>query len=276
VNLPPATVAPSPSLLRRRVLLALGLASALLAGCATQPAVPPDVRAAVAPTGTLRVAVYQGSPTSLVVAKNGERTGVTYELGQLAGKRLGVPVQFVELPRAAEVFEAVKGGRADITMTNASEARQREADFTPPLVRLESGYLVAAASGIADMAAIDRPGVRVGVAAGSTSLAVLSRELKQARVVPVNSLDVAERMLKAGELDAFATNKGILFELGDKVPGSKVLPGRWSLENLAIAVPKGRPPAAIDWARSFAASVRGSPELKAMIGRAGVRGTAED
>jgi polar amino acid transport system substrate-binding protein len=187
--------------LRRRVLLAFGLGSALLAGCATQSGLPPpvsaDVRAAVAPTGTLRVAVYQGSPTSLVVAKNGQRAGVTYELGQLAAKRLGVPVQFVELPRAAEVFEAVKGGRADITMTNASEARQREADFTPPLVRLESGYLVAAASGIADMAAIDRPGVRVGVAAGSTSLAVLSRELKQARVVPVNSLDVAERMLKA-------------------------------------------------------------------------------
>ena len=32
-------------------------------------------------------------------------------------------------------------------------------------------------------------------------------------------------MLRTGAIDAYATNKGILFELADTVPGSRVLPG---------------------------------------------------
>jgi hypothetical protein len=59
------------------------------------------------------------------------------------------------------------------------------------------------------------------------------------------------------------------------VPGAQVLPGRWSLENLALAAPKGRPPAAA-WLRDFGASLRGSAELQSMISRAGLRGTAPD
>jgi polar amino acid transport system substrate-binding protein len=265
-------------MLTRRLFAAAGLvATFTAAGCAHAPAgALPDVRAALAPTGALRVAVYPGSPSSLVVAKNGERSGVAYELGAVAAKRLGVPVEYVELRRAAEVFDAVKGGKADLTFTNASEVRQREADFTPPLVRLESGYLVAAGSRITDMARVDQPGTRVGVAEGGTSHATLMRELKQAQVVPVASLGAAAQMLRSGGIDAFASNKAILFELSDQVPGAQVLPGRWSVENLALATPKGRPPVAMDWLRSFGASLRGSAELQSMITRAGLRGTVPD
>lgn len=255
---------------------ALALPLALAACAANAPAVDAGTRAAVAPTGTLRVALYQGSPSSLVAGRNGERAGVTYEIGQLAAKQLGVPVQFTEYARAAEVFDAVKAGQADLTFTNASESRMREADFTPPVVRLESGYLVSAASGITDAAQIDRAGVRLGVSEGGSSHAYFTRELKQARVVAVKSTTEAVNLLKSGELQAFASNKAILYETGDQVPGSRVLPGRWSFENLAIAMPRGRAPAAQDWARQFAAGLKGSPELKAMIDRAGLRGTAND
>ena len=266
---------------RRLFAAAAILAVLAVAGCAQAPAsapakAPAEARAALAPTGVLRVAVYPGSPSSMVAGKNGERAGVTYELGALAARRLGVPVHYVELRRAAEVFDAVKSGHADLTFTNASEARQREADFTPPLLRLESGYLVAGPSRITGIARVDQPGVRVGVAEGGSSHAALSRELKQARVVPVASLAAAAQMLRAGELEAFASNKAILFELADQVPGSQVLPGRWSFENMGLATAKGRPPAAMAWLRDFGASLRGSPELQSMVARAGLRGTAAD
>jgi polar amino acid transport system substrate-binding protein len=78
--------------LLRRVLIsaAIGI-SLLVAGCAaTAPAVDPAVTRVLAPTGTLRVGVYPGSPTSLVVnPKTGERAGVALELGQALGKQLG-------------------------------------------------------------------------------------------------------------------------------------------------------------------------------------------
>jgi polar amino acid transport system substrate-binding protein len=234
-----------------------------------------ETRAALAPTGTLRVALFKGSPASYVVGRDGEPAGVTYELARLAGKRLGLPLELIELPRAAEAFEAIMSGRADFTMTNASEARRQGADFTAPLLRTESGYLVSADCGIADMAGIDRPGVRVGVAEGGSSHVQLARELKKAELVPVKSLAEAAQKLGAGAIDAFASGKGILYEVAAEAPGSRVLPGCYGHENLAIAIPKGRPAAALDWAQAFAAGLRGSPDLQAMVERAGLRGTTE-
>ena len=75
---------------RRSLLLAV-----LLAGCATAPpAATPQERAALAPTGKLRVGVYLGSPTSLVIdAKTGEKNGVTYALGRELARQLGVPIE---------------------------------------------------------------------------------------------------------------------------------------------------------------------------------------
>src|SRR4051812_27656335 len=156
--------------MRRRLLsLALPL---WLAGCAAvaPPTVDPQVRAALAPSGSLRVGVYPGSPTSLVRdAKTGQRAGVALELGQALGQRLNVPVQVVEFERLALVLDAVKAGTVDFTFTNATEVRARDVDFTQPLVRIELGYLVPAGSRFSSIVEIDRPGVRVGVAQGSSS-----------------------------------------------------------------------------------------------------------
>ena len=59
----------SPTHLRRRCALWTGLAfAALPISCASLPSVAPELRQALAPTGSLRVAVYPGSPTSMVRA----------------------------------------------------------------------------------------------------------------------------------------------------------------------------------------------------------------
>jgi len=81
------------------------------------------------------------------------------------------------------------------------------------------------------------------VSEGSTSEATLSPELKNATLVRASSLDAAIGMLSTGKLDAFATHKAILFEMSDRIPGSRVLAGRYGLEGFAIGIPKGREPA---------------------------------
>jgi hypothetical protein len=40
-------------------------------------------------------------------------------------------------------------------------------------------------------------------------------------------------MLAEHKIDVYATNKANLFEMSDALPGSRVLDGRWGLENLA-------------------------------------------
>lgn len=260
----------------RRALISLcGPCLVLLFGCSTfQPAVDPAVRMLLAPTGELRVGVYLGSPTSLVRdPKTGESSGVALDLGRALGQRLGIPVKVFEFGRLALVLDALKAGQIDFTFTNATEARAQDMDFTRPLLQLELGYLVLSESPYKEISDIDRPSMRVGVTQGSSSQGVLTREFKSARVVPATSLKQAQDMLKEKKIDAFATNKAILFEMSDELSGSRVMDGRWGLENLAIAIPKGRD-VARPFLNEFAASAQLNGQLQGAVKRAGLRGTA--
>lgn len=261
-------------------LLAVALAGTSLAQTAAvqqslQVEAPASARQALAPSGRLRVGVYPGSPTSWVKSPTtGESAGVALELGRLLAQQLQVPVEVVAFARVAEIIEALKTGQVDMTFTNATAARARDVDFTAPLVQLELGLLVPPGSAITRFADADSAGVRVGVSQGSSSQGVLGSKLLQARLVAAPSLEVAQQMLKTGEIQAFATNKGILFEMAEKLPGYKVLDDRWGLENLAIAVPKGRE-AGHAFLQGFAARVQAQGQLKAMAERAGLRGLAK-
>lgn len=279
--------APADGRLRRRlgVMAAAAWLSASLLGCSTPvpviapagpavPAVLADVRQALAPTGKLRIGVYPGSPTSLVRGPGAdEQRGLTVDLGRELARRLGVPAELVVFERVPEIVDALKTGRADFTITNASPARAREVDFTPPVVALETGYLVPAGSKLQVAAEVDAAGVRVGVAQGSTSQGALGSLLKQAQIVPAPSVPAATELLRKGELDAFATNKGILFDMSDRLPGSRVLLGRWGLEQLAVAVPQGRNVAA-PFLKAFVADVAAQGLVQQAAARAGLRGLA--
>lgn len=253
--------------------LALALALAL-AGCAT-PNVPPGSREALAPTGTLRIGVYPGTPTSLVENAPPERMrGVSVDLGRALANRLGVPSQVVVFPRVAEVVAALQRGEVDFTVTNASAERSRIVDFTQPLVDLELGVLVPARSRIAAIDALDQPGATLGVSQGSSSERALAGRFQQTKLRTFPSLDAAADTLRRGEVDAFATNKAILFELLPKVPGARILDGRWGAEHLAPAIPKGRPAAGLAYLQVFTQDMRTSGELERAAQRAGLRGTA--
>lgn len=235
-----------------------------------------EVRQALAPTGVFRVGVYPGSPTSWVKdPKTGESVGIALDLGKGMAKRLNVPVQVVEFDRVAQVLDALKDGKVDMTFTNATAVRAKDMDFTEPLVRLELGYLVIGASPLTSLNDIDQAGMRVGVSQGSSSQGVLTQRYKLAKVVPAESLAQAQILLNSKQIDAFATNKGILFEMSDALPGSRVLTGRWGLENLAIAIPKGRE-AGRSFVENFAKEVSLSGELDKAVQRSGLRGTARD
>ena len=227
----------------------------------------------LAPTGVLRVGVYRGSPTSMVVVQ-GQTHGIAHDLGHMLGERLGVPVQIVEFPRVAEVVNAVHDGRVDFTFTNASSSRAKLVDFTPTLVRLELGLLVPKTSAIKSFADLDQPGIRLGVSQGSSSQVTLGSKLKQARLLPLPDLSVAKQGLERGDLDAFATNKGILFELADQLPQHHVLEDAWGHEQLAIAIPMGRT-TAMPWLQNFATEVVKQGTLQRMAQQAGLRGLAQ-
>lgn len=198
------------------------------------------MREILAPTGVLRAALYPGTPTSILDPQAREPHGVGFELGRELARQLGVPYSPVIYAKNADVQDAMKTAQADVAFTNASAARAQLMDFGPPYLLIELGYLVVAGRRIASSADIDRTGIRVGAAAGSTSEKTLSQLLTSARVVSVPTNQAGAEQLAAGLIEAFATNKATLFELSFRLPGLIVLPDRWGEERHAIAIPKGR------------------------------------
>ncbi len=266
---------------RRRRALIIAASLGLLAGCASPLPPPPsaptlDVAHVLAPTGTLRIGVYQGSPTSMLRdAASGETRGVSVDLGQELARRLGVGYALVEYPRVAAVIDGIRAGAADFTVSNASPARARDVDFTPAILAIELGYLVRSGSPVASLEDLDRNGVRVGLTQGSTSQTTLPGILKHATLVPVETVTAGARMLRDQQLDAYATNRAILSEMMDSVPGSRILDGRWGVEHLAIAVPKGRE-AALPFLRAFIDDATRTGLVMRAAERAGLRGMPRD
>jgi len=259
---------------RRSLLRAAALSLTIVAGCAGVASAPdPAATTALAPTGKLRVGLYPGTPTSIIgdpASTNAK--GVGFDLGRELAKRAGVPFEPVVFPNNAAVFAAAKSGDVDMVFTNASPARMKDLDFSPTVLEIEQGFLVPAGSAIQTLAEIDRTGVRVGVGEGSTSEATMSRELRNATLVRTASIKAAIDMLAGGKLDAFATNKAILFDMTDQLPGARVLAGRYGLEHLAIGIPKGHE-SAMPLVASFVTDVKANGLVAQAVERAGLRGT---
>jgi polar amino acid transport system substrate-binding protein len=232
-------------------------------------------RKVLSPTGRLRVGVFPGSPLSMAVDRtSGELHGLGIDLGRKLARRLGVRFEQVGFQRIAEVIEAMKTADVDLTVSNATPARAVHVAFSQTLISIELGYLVPAASPIATISDLDRPGLRVGVTWGSTSQTTLPRLLPHASVVPAENASRAVEMFERRELDLFATNKPTLFAMSDQIPGSRVLDGRWGVEHIALAIPKGRE-SAMEYLCGFVAEVQSSGMLAEAAERAGLRGVAK-
>ena len=227
---------------------------------------------ALAPGGKLRVGLYPGSPTSFIPATDGTAPrGVGYDLAKELASKAGVAFEPTVFPTNEKVQEAVRAGAVDLVFTNATAARAQFIDFTPVVLEIEKGYLVAASSTVRDSAALDRPGIRIGHSRGSTTQRELAQVVKNAQLTPVDSLADASRALAEGRVDAFASNKAILHQISDGLPGSRVLAGRWGGETFAFGIPKDRA-AARPYLDAFVKKARDEGAVRRAAERAGVRG----
>jgi polar amino acid transport system substrate-binding protein len=101
-------------------------------------------RAALAPTGTLRVALNMSNV--LLTATDpvtGESCGVAADLGRELGTRLGVPVVLLPYPNPGALADAAPNGVWDVGFIGAEPQRAQAIDFTAAYVEIEATGLVA-------------------------------------------------------------------------------------------------------------------------------------
>jgi polar amino acid transport system substrate-binding protein len=192
-------------------------------------------------------------------------------LGRAFAIFLSVPFEPVLFQTNGEILSAVRQELLDLVLVNATPVRAQYLALAEPVLFTDQTYLVGPDCVVRSIGQIDRVGVRIGVSAGSTSETTLPGLLKQATVVATQGLDQVVDLMREGKLDAFATNKTILSELADRIPGAVILDGAWGTESIALGIPKSRE-AVLDILKQFSQAAQVSGLVEQAIRRAGMRG----
>jgi polar amino acid transport system substrate-binding protein len=225
-----------------------------------------------APTGTLRVGVWM--VPYFARTQGGGTGGIIPDLGAELAHRIGVKLDLVKFENPARMIAAFHDGSLDVTFLGVTADRAEAMDFGPVVLDIQTTYLVPASSGIASIADVDRPGVRIAVPAKSAQEVHLTKTITTAALIPTPAENPqrAIDMLKAGEADAFSHVAPMLAVAQGGLPGARILPGSYFTVPIAIAVAKGRPPAVADFARTFAEDVKRSGFVQQTIDHADVTG----
>lgn len=259
--------------MRRRDWLGITIIGLLVSGCAGMQQGPGDgARAALAPTGTLRVAFFAAPVYAVKDPATGELKGLGVDIGKELAKRAGVPFEPRVYKDLAALIDSARSGEWDVALTTIDERRAAVMDFTAPYMLLEQGYLVRAGVSISTMAEVDKAGIKVGVVKKSASETKLSQTLKNVTLVQANNLAELKELLVSEKTDAIAIGKTFLYSVADKLPGSHVLDGSILVERVALGVAKGRDPAGGEYAGRFIEDIKANGLVQNAINRDKLRG----
>lgn len=253
-------------------LLLAALAGPNLWGCATN-VTPPSVelRNALAPTGTLRVGILPANALQVTKDASGELKGVSIDIGKELARRLGVPFTPVSYPSPPALIASQKSVQWDVAFLAFDPARAKDVEFVAPYMEVELGFLVPPESRIKALSNVDAPGIRIATGAKGGPDLFLSQNLKHAELIRVSNIATAIEMLKSGKADVVAANKPTLFVQSDRLPGSRVLDGRFSVAPYSMAIARDRG-AGEAFVRKFIEEIKASGFVKSSIEKAGLRG----
>lgn len=232
----------------------------------------PDIISELAPTGTLRAGINLSN--FLLVTKmdsTGTPVGVAPDLAQEVAARLNVPVKYVLFKSPGELADMADKGVWDIGLIGAEPQRAETIAFTPAYAEIEATYLVPAGSPLKTIADIDSPGVRIAVTARTAYGLWLDRNIKHAELIRSDTLDSAYEQFIDGKLSALAGLRARLLSDLEKLPGARMLDGRFMSVQQAIGTSRQNLAGAA-FLRDFVEEAKASGLVARLIERHNVRG----
>ena len=217
-----------------------------------------SVRAALAPTGTLRVGVNLSNFLLTARDAQGNISGVAVDMGRELARRLGVPVAVTGYDTPGLLGDAVAQNAWDIGFLADEPARAKLITFSTAYVEIEATYLVSPDSTLQGVDEVDRPGMRVCVSNRSAYELYLTRALKHAELVRVDGVDNSFKEFAAGGYDALAGLRPRLIKDEKALPGSRMLPGRFTAVQQAAGTPRDRGDAVAAYVRAFVEDAKAS------------------
>lgn len=229
--------------------------------------------AALAPTGTLRAAINI-SNFLLVTGRgaDGNPEGVSPDMAKTLAGQLGVGIELLRYKTPSLLADAAESGAWDVGNIGAEPARAQTIAFTAAYCEIEATYVVPPGSPITSVEEVDRPGVRIASAAGSAYGLWLDRNITQAEVVNTDGLDGSWNAFADGGLEALAGLRPRLITDVEKMPGARILDGRFTAVQQAMGTPRDRDPAGIEYLVEFVEAAKASGLVAELIARHNVVG----
>ena len=231
-----------------------------------------DLRSELAPTGTLRAGINTAN-FLLVTGRrdDGAPQGVAPDMANAVAERLGVQVAYVPYETPGQLADDATKGVWDIGLIGAEPARAEHIAFSAAYVEIEATYLVPADSRIQAIADVDRPGIRIAVAARSAYDLYLTRNIQHAELVRVAGLNASYDLFVNDKLDALAGLRPRLMSDVEKLPGPRLLDGKFTAVQQAIGTPRDRETGAA-FLRDFVEEAKTSGLVGQFIERHQVKG----
>ena len=226
----------------------------------------------LAPTGKLRAGINM-SNFLLVTGKaeNGDPQGVSPDMAAEVARRLGVSLQLVPFPSPGQLADAVDDDVWDIGNIGAEPQRAEKIAFTAAYCEIEATYLVPAGSPIQSIDDVDKPGVKISVTGRSAYGLWLENNIRQAELVRTDTLDSSFEKFVEDKLDVLAGLKPRLLTDVEKLPGARILDGKFSAVQQAIGTPR-KNAAAAKWLADFVEEAKASGLVQRFIEKHNVKG----
>ena len=232
----------------------------------------PDARSELAPSGTLRAGINLAN-FLLVTGRTpgGDPEGVAPDMAAEIARRLDVPITYVPFETPAKLADTAGDDVWDIGLIGAEPARAETIAFTAAYTEIEATYLVPEGSALREVEDVDHDGVRIAVARGSAYDLFLSRSLERAELVRASGLDGSFDLFVEQRLDALAGLRPRLISDVERLPGARILEGRFTAVQQAVGTPRPRERGAA-FLREFVEEAKASGLVQRLIDRHRVRG----
>lgn len=195
----------------------------------------------LAPKGVLRVAINFGNPVlAQPHPQTGAPIGVSADLAKELARQLGVSPEFITYDGAGKVAAAADTDAWDIAFMAIDPARAETAKFTQPYVIIEGTYMVRSDSPLRAIDDVDTKDVRIAVGKGAAYDLFLSRSLQHAQIVRADTSAAAIDLFLDQSLDTVAGVRQPLVAFAAAHDGLRVIDGRFTAIEQAMATPKGR------------------------------------
>jgi len=234
--------------------------------------VDPAVIAELAPAGVLRAGINM-SNFLLVTDKatNGDPVGVSPDMAAEIARRLGVDLVLVPYPHPGALADAAERGEWDIGNIGAEPQRAQTIAFSAAYCEIEATYLVPEGSAIGTVSDVDRPGVRIATKDRAAYSLWLENHLEQASLVLTETIDASFDVFVDQGLEALAGLRPRLLSDLKRLPGARLLEGKFSSVQQAVGTPRKNGLAAV-WLAGVVEELKASGFVAEAIARHEVQG----